>query len=720
MLQNRAHFEGTVISEWQDMGCEKKQRREMREKIGVWYNTTYGRSVKKKKTVSFRKIFNKPELDPPAPVKTCILHYYSRHFYKEHIKSCFATRWATASRLPEPPAIVTLRNQVTKEQWDAEPEEFKAEVIAAREAEHKRAMDVYAMAVSGEVPTMPEEYNVALNNAAYYLQPFADSVHEHFGMNVVILLCGPVPERGGRIEVRSVHSGKSNGMVPRIWPDFDRTGFDTMQRSFVEFSHHCFTESECRARSLNEMAMAEKDLLLSSEGEQSTADAVSPPEPSAIEGLASAALPSTAPTSVDASVLEQCVQIVPFDPLQVDLDSLLSLLKGVGPNGEGDLELDLYGGGDLGLDLFGLPILLPPSEDEEEDDRPQLNVRNMDEEDIELPAVSATQAPATTRPKPKPAYRGQGAMGNAETPPFERPEVNPEVEGPVQPVQSLLNQLEVSREVERPVQLVDEAPPRSSTEDTHLPEKEVVQNARSQDLPQKEVEDTEREGGTMWEEQDIEGWPHKLRKVFGEFVRAKSWGGEKWADCLTQLITLERVWQFPNKGLLAAPKGGERPSEIAKFMQYGRKWGVTLELQSAVGPREEEGLFASRWWDWWDAVQPKGRKSAKGKLGRADKMAVRNGVLLYVGALLWWGEAAAAEPEAEMLLKEWRGAVDDVRAVLAQAVAKAKGKQGKAQSTSKAAAPRTSKHKKADSASNADKENQPLRGAGFVQPVLYR
>ncbi|KAF8135297.1 hypothetical protein K438DRAFT_1786924 [Mycena galopus ATCC 62051] len=43
----------------------------------------------------------------------------------------------------------------------------------------------------------------------------------------------------------------------------------------------------------------------------------------------------------------------------------------------------------------------------------------------------------------------------------------------------------------------------------------------------------------------------------------------------------------------------------------------------------------------------------------------RNGVLLYVGGLLWWGEAAAGESgrRAE-LLADWLLAVDDVCGVL--------------------------------------------------------
>jgi hypothetical protein len=171
-------------------------------------------------------------------------------------------------------------------------------------------------------------------------------------------------------------------------------------------------------------------------------------------------------------------------------------------------------------------------------------------------------------------------------------------------------------------------------------------------------------------------WPEELQKAFAGFARGKSWGGEEWESCVTELIALESAWGFPNKGLLAVPNSaGDRPSEIEKFMRYGRKWGSKMELGEAIGPCALEETFSHRWWDWWTLVQPEGRKLANGDLRRADevatkdweeiaKMAGRNGVLLYMGGLLWWGEAAAAAPESEDLLKDWRLAVDDVAAVL--------------------------------------------------------
>jgi hypothetical protein len=53
----------------------------------------------------------------------------------------------------------------------------------------------------------------------------------------------------------SVHSGETNELVPQQWPAFDRTGFEVVQRSMVNFGQHVFSKCDrlihdCRSNSL--------------------------------------------------------------------------------------------------------------------------------------------------------------------------------------------------------------------------------------------------------------------------------------------------------------------------------------------------------------------------------------------------------------------------------------------------------------------------------------
>ncbi|KAJ7711595.1 hypothetical protein B0H14DRAFT_2289376, partial [Mycena olivaceomarginata] len=128
-------------------------------------------------------------------------------------------------------------------------------------------------------------------------------------------------------------------------------------------------------------------------------------------------------------------------------------------------------------------------------------------------------------------------------------------------------------------------------------------------------------------------------------------GGEEWAKCVCLLVEFERKTGFHDKGMLRAPYGKkEHPVEVEVFMSVARHWENAFALKTEVGSREVEGGFAQRWWKWWEIGQPAARVEDDEWLAPEDveddqwedmrKRFGRNGILLYVGGLFWWGEAA--------------------------------------------------------------------------------
>ncbi|KAJ7469927.1 hypothetical protein B0H11DRAFT_2238069 [Mycena galericulata] len=717
----------------------------LRNKIGVWFNAQYGGAVeRKKKKVSFKALFDKPELDPPAPAKPRTIHYYSRRFYHTRVKSRVTARWAASKLLEKPPKEITVRNAVTKECWEGETAEFKAEVQESLDAEHKVAVEAYAVATSGEAPTNAEEYNIALNNAAYYLQPFADAAHERYGMNVSILLCGPIPDRGGRIEMRSVHAGMTNGLVPRVWSDVDRAGFDAAQRSFVQFSHQCFTEADCKARSLNGMAMAEAEEghVDSAPGSTSTtpsdtatpAAAVNPPDTTTTTTpppTPDMALPVTTPAEMAAAppqasadfedralgqdLLDQLdaqnqqrggERIAPFDEQQLVLFDEDLLRDPFWEEGSADesvwgqgrapkigralaREMAQLEEGHRVVQMARLEGMTAEAVERVNDDaRNRLLFARIDRgvkasEALEMSSGSEDEGDevqkkrAGARPRPRPTWVGHpNGVGGAP-----QDTVLKDATPASAPVQDAAPAPDATLHA-GPVAAAP-APDATGPAAALAPDATLQAGRVESEIVMltPDAADPRNEGGPgWWEAQNQEKWTLELVKAFNGLARGRIWGGKEWEKCVALLLELEKMGGFTDKGPVKAPAGKERPDEIEEFMKLARRWGAPFPLKTQIGPKEEPGSFADRWWRWWECSQPAARGEnqrewrAPAELDGSEwdemrKRHGRNGVLMYVGGLLWWGEAAVADEEqGKELLADWHLAVDDVCRVLEEVV----------------------------------------------------
>ncbi|KAF8217864.1 hypothetical protein K438DRAFT_1747122 [Mycena galopus ATCC 62051] len=133
------------------------------EEIGVWYHAQYGGGQKRlQKTKTFKQLFDQKAVEPLKPTKPHILHFYSGLFYHERIKARLNTRWAEICRLKlaKPPALVNMRNLVTKEAWESETPEFQRGVLASLAKQHGTAQEVHKIALAKDMPLSAEEYSM--------------------------------------------------------------------------------------------------------------------------------------------------------------------------------------------------------------------------------------------------------------------------------------------------------------------------------------------------------------------------------------------------------------------------------------------------------------------------------------------------------------------------------------------------------------------------------
>ncbi|KAJ7118527.1 hypothetical protein C8R43DRAFT_816478, partial [Mycena crocata] len=138
-------------------------------------------------------------------------------YYDDHVASRVDARvralvqraQRTGEKLPE---RVTVQNEVTKEVMEEESAMFLEELTWERDKEYAAVVKAWEESLADSPVRTPEEFSASLKAAVHYLQPFVDAIGDRFGMAVSLLICGPVGNRGGCIEMRSVHSGKTTGL----------------------------------------------------------------------------------------------------------------------------------------------------------------------------------------------------------------------------------------------------------------------------------------------------------------------------------------------------------------------------------------------------------------------------------------------------------------------------------------------------------------------------
>ncbi|KAJ7030418.1 hypothetical protein C8F04DRAFT_1186824 [Mycena alexandri] len=219
--------------------------RDIRQRIGAWYRTQYASLLKDDK-VAFGEMFGQLAHDT-KPKRPQLLHFYSSRVYDDVIAPRVEK---TVGGSEEKGGIYWggSSNQVTKECWDEETEVEQAETKRALNREYDRVLKAWEESRADGPRKTAEEYSASLKSAAHYLQPFVDSIAEHMGMKVSLLMAGPIGTQKGSIAMRSVHSGKTKGLVAKDWPLHDPAGFTQVEASMVDFARHCFTQAECEAR----------------------------------------------------------------------------------------------------------------------------------------------------------------------------------------------------------------------------------------------------------------------------------------------------------------------------------------------------------------------------------------------------------------------------------------------------------------------------------------
>ncbi|TFY76419.1 hypothetical protein EWM64_g7593 [Hericium alpestre] len=271
--------------------------------LSHWFrNNGNGSGSKKPHDGLSKKFDTMVDMAPEKPRHAHADQFFSTKQYNIMVKDCFdahfctvTSAWAAAQAIPQQPGVeglpsedqlallagvmfegddlfqdvydnwcqsfvkkggklveVTLRAAFTHAVYHSQSDEFKKSLKQELDSIYDKAMDTYRQLLdSADAEKTPEYYHEMQSKAPHYLYPFAEHMSKRLGMNVSIMVYGPISAQEGAISVKSIHVGTTNDPASLEWMDAKPEACEAMVKSMCAFGEQCFTPEEHAACSSN-------------------------------------------------------------------------------------------------------------------------------------------------------------------------------------------------------------------------------------------------------------------------------------------------------------------------------------------------------------------------------------------------------------------------------------------------------------------------------------
>ncbi|KAI9068913.1 hypothetical protein FKP32DRAFT_1671815 [Trametes sanguinea] len=622
---------------------------ELRERIARWFRHHGNKSLKTQKTDPVAKIladFTQAAFKPPRRLSA--FQYYLKTYYETDLKSAVDQEYArvcaeAAQAGKQPPQKIVTSNHIALRTYEAKSATFKKEMEQGAEQEYQeRLARHHATASKNEEPSTAEDYHRELEASQHWLTAFAEHVARRVGMNVTILLAGPIGANGGEIGVRCINTGKSNTLVPVVWPDFDQGTFSAVTKSMIKFAHTCFSPEECRARALP--GTLEQEAATSGQSAQTAgSDAVTPdpllhdstshvvsegPTHGPVPRLSSSPSPSTPSTPLRSrSTPPQAT---------LGLSPIASLLS--------QAATRAAVGHTRARSVSAVPVVSSPlrysSVPPPSDDEPIAAPSDL----FASPDLSAPLAVANAGSDSEGSVR----IGSQDTSSSVMPPQSLDTTSPLSPI----IQPETAKRGDPLYPLDDhsEDVPRNAGKTLGtLPHGAVNAHAISRG----------RADTGQPEKLRLDDCSEELKNVVAYLLGDGGWGS-RWQELIAAYVDIERCASFKPSGRL--PKATEgRPLEVADWMKHARPL-IDYHIKDIKA-------FATSWQRWWRANQPDCRSTCLHHPalchGLTDAASWRelgvtgpSGLVLFLLSAAWWGAAVTASDVG--CQQAWLDAVEDM------------------------------------------------------------
>ncbi|KAI0348997.1 hypothetical protein OH77DRAFT_1525997 [Trametes cingulata] len=638
--------------------AEAQERRKvyygLRARIQRWFRHHGRKSLKAQKADPIAKILaDFTDTISKAPRRVTPVQFYQRMYHEQRIKQVADKEFqqlradALAAGHP-PPAKITVVNQVALRMYNAESQDFKDQLERDMELDFRERMAAYeAVSSRNKQPSTPEEYHAELQAAGHWLNAFAEHVAGRLGMNVSVFLAGPIGENGGEIGVRCVHVGKSSGIVPKLWPDFDEAAFNVVSKSMIRFAHACFSPEQCRARALpgtvhedvhaaaGEVAPSSPVDAASSMGVFSSVSASETPTTS-LQTTSTASSSSPRPTIALPANTSSTTSLLSLATVRTAAESARSSHAPGMPSPLRHSSVPVMHGSPMQASLLnarrssapppqvpagmslGQPHGAPPFVPAKDfvDDR---NARDRDSGPLH---ASTPLSPVPSPLVPQPPSSPSPSPSSQPLSPRHSPVANESSPRPLSP--SAQPYVAHSGESLSPG-------PRALAPSASLP-------SSASPPPPIQIEDS----------------PAETSKIVTYLVGGGGWGA-RWQELVATYVAIERHAGFQPRGRLPRPTQ-DRPGEVAVWMKYAR------QLRDVH--IEDVDVFAQKWSRWWKANVDALRHELSGPTASSPsswmQLAVTgpSGLVLFLLSAAWWG-AAVLDGTIEQQ-QAWLDAVEDM------------------------------------------------------------
>ncbi|RDX42696.1 hypothetical protein OH76DRAFT_1488412 [Lentinus brumalis] len=657
---------------------------DLRGKLQRWFRYHGTKSLKSRKPEnSLAKIIKAfgTQTKPPRRMQT--LQFYSKLYYESRVKTIVDAEWPkvvaeAGAKGAKPPKRLKHQNAVLTRIFASEPLVFQEALKAQRDAEHEEEVALWKAARLdfGDAARSPQEYHEALEEASHWLPGFADALSKYLGLNASVVLSGPIGSKGGRIDVKAVHSGKSKGVLPTIWPDHDPHSYKVLVKGLIAFGNACFSEEECRRRALPGTVPEEGGELMGS--------STRAPSPSTAPSTASSRPPSPAPVAsvsrplapVLAALLEPSQQVkkapviqpratagVPMvmpPPLRMTSLARPSATIAAVPAA----RTTSAGAGPTGAIHGPIPRSGAPATATAEvaganacaSSGPGISSTTTTPSAVPAPSTSsaATVSPSTDAPL-SPSSTTSSASSLIVLPPTAATSQGhpaPSLPGKTTATSGKsLPRLKVNSKQPLASQAaVPSSPPLTpssapeSCATSPPPSPPSSPNPVTSGLPishNPALDSAASSQQDAFSRLDAANCTPDINRVVEYLMKHDTWG-PVWEHCVATYVEIERYAQFEACGSLQNPTGG-RPSEVSAWMKRARKL-VDFQIKSV-------GDFADAWFGWW--------RNNQSDDWSALNVTGPNGIRLFLLTLAWWG--SALEDNDEVQGARWADALSEVR-----------------------------------------------------------